>query len=236
MIRYSARTPGVTGAYARLARDHFKARRAAAIVATDIASVRGRAAVQTKMRGAGLGRLGNAIGQTSTRKLRRSGAVDKPFGVMFARNGDESQAGGTLEAYSRGAFISAKRGKWLAIPQRAIPRFINFGGRRLRTTPEIYNASSLVQTIGKLVFIQTSATRAKLVVRKVTLSPKTGRAARDRGQRVRSRVREKEVVAFRLILNTRRAQRFDKDSEFGREAAKVPDLISDELARQGYIG
>jgi hypothetical protein len=205
--------------------------RRAAIVATEVTSKGAQKSVQARIRSVGLGRLSNAVAQTSSAREKDFRNGDKPYGVLFARGGDETLAGGALESYSRGATITASGGKrWLAFATAAVPKFISAGGRRFRTTPELYRNSSLETSIGKLVFRQISDNRAVLIIRKVTLSPKTGRAKADTGRATRTRVREKEVVAFVLIRVTRRAQRFDKDQIVGQWARKVPYEMSKALA------
>lgn len=207
--------------------------RQASIIATDKAARRAQTSLKRVMRTAGLGRLGNAVGSTSTlRKDDRSGRT--PYGVIFARGGDDSLAGGALEAYSQGVTIRAQQKQWLAFQTDALPRRIG----RYRTTPERYNSSSLVQSIGKLRFKPGGPDRAYLVVDKVSLSPKNGRAKKLGPRKPRTRiVPDKEVVAFVLIRVTRRGRRFDKDVVIGQEASRMPDdlataMRSIELARK----
>ena len=227
-MKFGVRVPDARKEIERRKRGFLDARHKAAIRATDLRSKTAQRALQAKIRGVGLGRLGNAIGQTSTLKLGRAGSDDKPFGVIFARGGDESLAGGALESYNRGSVIRARRGTWLAIATRAIPKFVSLGGRRFRTTPELYRASSLASSIGALEFKPISSTRALLVIKNVTVSPKTGRAKADLGRRTRTRVKQKEIVAFILIRVTTRAKRFDKDAIIGPEADKIADDIAND--------
>lgn len=231
-MRFTTKHPDPRRAFEQAKREYRRDIRRAELVATDRASKAAQKAIQTKIRAVGLGKLGGAVGQTSALR-KRIGSGDNPYGVIFARGGDESSGGGALEAYSRGALITAQRGKWLAFPTRAIPRFINAGGRRFRTTPELYKASGLVTSIGRLVFKPISSSRAVLVIQKVTLSPKTGRAKADTGRRTRTRIREKEVIAFILIRVTRRAQRFDKDAIVQGPASKMPEYLAEEMERSG---
>lgn len=229
-MRFQAKVPAVRKETSAAGAQYQRDLRRAAVLATDRASKGAQKSLQMRIRSVGLGRLANAVGQTSALRDRSFKDGDDPYGVLFARGGDESLAGGALESYSRGATITASSGKrWLAFATSAVPKFVMIGGRRFRTTPELYRNSSLVSSIGKLVFKPISASRAVLVVRKVSLSPKTGRAKARTG-RERSRVPAKEVVAFVLILVTRRAQRFDKDQIIGAWARKVPYEISKALA------
>lgn len=199
----------------------------AALIATDRASINGRDELRQKIRGVGLGKLGNAVGQTSAWKKRQRDR--QPYGVIFARGGDDSRAGGALEAYSRGTTIRARNGKWLAFPTSAVPRNVVLDRRRRRLTAGGFGKSGLVTSIGRLEFRPVSPKLALLVIRNVTLSPKTGRAKAATGRRTRTRVPVKEVVAFVLIRVTRRAQRFDKDVIMARNSRRVPKLLEEAL-------
>lgn len=197
----------------------------AAFVATDRASRGAQGAVQRRMRAAGLGRLSNAVGQTSALKKRQ---YDRnPYGVLFARGGDESLAGGALDAYSRGVTIRTKERKWLAFATKAIPQRV---GRR-KITPALYEAGGFGARYGHLEFRPVNPRLALLVIRDTSITAK-GRI-RERGKRLgRGSTAQKEVVAFVLIRFTRRAQRFDKLAEVRPYGASVPQLIQEELKRR----
>lgn len=233
-MRFTVEIPDIRRQIGLARQQYEKDIRRAALVSTDRQSKQGQRRIQAKIKAVGLGRLGGAVGQTSALKRRQTGRKDNPYGVVFARGGDESQGGGVLEAYSRGADIRPRRGEWLWISTRAVPRYVSMGGRRMRLTPEIYRASGLVAKLGPLVFIQKSSNRAVYLIKKVTTSPKTGRAQRDTGRKLRSRIRQDAVVAFVGIRNTRRAQRFDKDREAAFEAARGPEYMGEEMLRLGY--
>ena len=204
---------------------------------TDLAIQKAHRHIQAKMRSVGLGRLDRAVGWTSAKRKNQKDRT--PYGVVFAKGGDESRSGGALEAYSRGATISAqhfywgKNGPWLAITTAAAPRYISIGGRRRRLTPSLWMRAGLDQKIGKLKFIQITPNKAILVVRKVSLSPKTGQA-RALGKRMpRTRIVPKgNTVVFVLIRQTRRAKRFDKDEIMLFYARRIPDYMARTLA--GY--
>lgn len=229
-MRHTATTASVAKAIIAEGAQTRKDLRAAAIIATDRAGRESQRAVQERIRGVGLGRLANAVGFTSS-KIRGLREGDDPFGVIFARGGDESLAGGALESYSRGSTIVAQQGQWLAFATKAVPKFVSAGGRRFRTTPQLYNASGLVSSIGKLVFKPIGVNRAVLVIKKVTLSPKTGRARAQGPGRSRTRIPQKEVIAFILIRVTRRAQRFDKDAAVRMVSVRVPTYMQEALAQ-----
>lgn len=216
-------------------RDRFKKdQKRAAIEVADLAGEKMYRHTQAKMRSVGLGRLPNAVGFTSAK--RKGGKYDPkygPYGVMFARGGDESLAGGALESYSQGTTITPENGTWLAVPTAAAPRLVNVGGRRRRLTPARWKAVGLDQRIGKLIFRQIRSDLALLVVRKVSLSPKTGQAKALGKRAPRTRiVTDRDVVVFILIRQTRRAKRFDKDEIALLYHNRIPDYLSRVLA--GY--
>lgn len=204
-------------------RRHKKALYTAAQLSTDESSVETQAAVQAKIRGVGLGKLAGAVGRTSSK--RKVQKPKRPYGAIYARGGDESRAGQALESYTRGATIIPKRGRWLAFPTNAVPRTIN----RRRTTPMLYRRSGLQTSIGVLHFVQVNPRLALLVVRNVTLHPKTHQAKRAGKRAPRTRVPAKEVVAFILIKQTRRAVRFNKDREVWKVARTMPDKMKKNL-------
>lgn len=203
----------------------------AAQYATDRASKGAQVRVQGKIRAVGLGRLSGAVGQTSS--LRKRQKPRQPYGVIYARGGDESRAGQALEAYSTGVTIRARNGSWLAFATAAVPRTLarKMEGRLAgkRTSPLSYRLGGMQTSIGTLVFKPIRPGLAYLVVRNVTLHPKTHRAKRAGPRAPRTRIPAKEVIAFVLIRVTRRAKRFDKDREVRPEAARVPDYVFEYL-------
>lgn len=231
-VSISARTPDI-----RAVRDDWRRiereNRRAALDATAEASKKAQRNIQAKMRSVGLGRLANAVGQTSARQKRQTSPDRDPYGVIYARGGDESRAGGALLAYSEGATIRPRRSEWLAVPTDAAPRLVTVGGKRRRLTPAMWESAGLNQRIGKLIFKRIRQNLAILVVRKVSLSPKTGRAkALGASGRTRTRIPKNEVVVFVLIRQTRRAKRFDKDQIVEFYANRLPDYLRRILA--GY--
>lgn len=231
-VRVIVRIPDIRSIRSDIDRIQRENRRAA-IDATDIASKKAQGHVQAKMRSVGLGRLANAVGHTSSKRKRQTAPGRDPYGVIYARGGDESRAGGALEAYSQGATIRPVRGEWLAVPTKAAPKFVSVGGRRRRLTPALWESGGFNQRIGKLIFRQIRSNLALLVVRKVSLSPKTGQAKALGARRPRTRVvPDGDTVVFVLIKQTRRAKRFDQAAIMRAYADRVPDYMRRLIA--GY--
>jgi hypothetical protein len=221
-IRFMFKVPDFKAAFAGEARTYRRKREQAAHIATDRASREAQAVLRARMKSAGLGRLGNAVGQTSS--LRKKGK--SPYGVLYAKGGDDTLAGGALEAYTQGVIIRARNRQWLAFQTQAVQRLI---GRR-RMTPERYNQSSLVTRLGPLHFRPVKPGLAFLVARNVTLSPKDGRAKAAGKRAPRTRIPAKEVVVFVLIRFTRRGKRLDKDQTVAPVFAKVGPYYGEALA------
>lgn len=189
----------------------------------DRATKLGQKGVQQRIKAVGLGRLAGAVGSTSSeRKQRRD---DKEaWGAIFARGGPKSRAGGALEAYTNGATIRGRNVQWLAIATKALPRRIG----RYRMTPERYKAAG--SPLGPLVFKRLSANRAILIAQgDFTVSVKTGKAKRASGRKTRTRVPKRDVIAFVLIKETKRAKRFDQKEIVRRAASFVPKYMDEEL-------
>lgn len=213
----------------------------ASIEVTDLAAGRAQRRIQARMRSVGLGRLDRAVGYTSALKKgqRNNSPLRRPhpYGVIFAKGGDESRAGGALEAYSRGTTIRPQSGSWLAIPTEAAPRLVGVGGRRRRLEPKYWASAGLNQKVGRLIFRQISPRLALLVVRRVSLSPKTGQAKALGKRAPRTRiVPDKDVVVFVLIRETRRAKRFDKDEEIRFEQRRIPFYLAVTIQRYRGTG
>jgi hypothetical protein len=191
--------------------------------AVDRATRLGQRGVQQKIKAVGLGRLAGAVGSTSSERKRRRDP-ENAWGAIFVRGGDESRAGGALQAYTQGATIRGRNVEWLAIPTRALPKRIG----RYRMTPERYEAAG--SPLGPLVFKRLSRNEAILIAQgDFTVSRKTGKAKRFAGRATRTRTRQRDVVAFVLIKETKRAKRFDQAQVVRLAATKVPAFMAEEM-------
>lgn len=240
-MRFSVRVPNIPReietAKREWKRDHLKAAR----IATDRASKDAQRELQRKMRSVRLGRLANAVGQTSSlrKKSTGTGPADRawgapaPYGAVYARGGDNSRAGQALEAYSQGVTIRAGATpglSWMAYPTQAAGRIIRLprikngkpGFGNYRNTPS--------RQANRLRFVRLSPNRAMLVLDKAEVSVRTGKARPQRDRKSKAFNREKFVVMFWLIKVTTRAKRFDKDSYVQRAARNVPRFMIEALA------
>lgn len=224
-MKHTFRPPNVRGLVARDKEKHRRALYRATQEGIDQATIGAQRRVRSKIRAVGLGGLANAVGKTSSFQQRKTPV--KPWGAIYVKGGDQSRAGQALESYSRGAVIRARRRNWLAFATNAVPRTI---GRR-RTTPELFKKAGMVTRIGQLHFVQVKPNLAFLMLRNVSLHPRTHQAKRLGPRPTRTRVAVKEVVAFVLIKVTRRAMRFDKDREIAKAAREVPTRIGFLLDR-----
>lgn len=192
----------------------------AARIATDRAARETQQHVKRRMRSVGLGRLGGAVGQTSALRKKQD---DRFYGVIYAKGKSkpDDRGAGALEAYSEGVTIRARNTTWLAFQTTAVPRR---AGRK-RMTPFRYQTMGYQAALGPLEFRPINSKMALLVIKKVSLHPKTGRAKRAGPGRSRTRVDKKEAVAFILIKVTRRAQRFDEKLIAQVYAKRVPEYM-----------
>lgn len=201
--------------------------------ATDQAAAGALQDIRSTMRGQRLGRLANAVQQTSDQKKGRiqdrGDGGWSASGVVYARPSGE-RVRGAIKAYTEGAVIRAKKGRWLAIPTGEIPSRIG----RKKITPELWARGGLNERIGVLHFVPTRKPGiAMLVAQGVSVNPLRARSARrlPKSGRPRAGRVAVSVVAFILIRQTRRSKRFDPHEIAARWQARVPRLMQAALSR-----
>lgn len=199
--------------------------------AVDKATRLARDKTKSTIQAAGLGRLANAVGWTSSKQKGASPDDENAWGAVYARGKTEGRGNQALMAYSQGAVIFPTAGKkWLAFASKAIPTRSN----RFKMTPARYNASGLTESIGKLRFVATKNPRvAFLVAVDVTVSRKSGRAKGFAGRTPRGSDREKSVIAFVLIRYTSRARRFSQKEIMQFAVASIPGFAAEYNERGG---
>lgn len=189
------------------------------------------------MQAAGLGRLGYALGTGSDLEkgtIKKTANGFSASGYVFTRSGSE-RSRGALESYLKGSEIRPAKGRFLWIATDEIQRLAGKGRDRTRVTPATYKEFGLEQKVGPLVLIRSVNGNPLLVVKGASVSA-SGKArsarARTKTGRLRKGQREKEfIVAFIGIPRTSRKARIDADAIFARGAARVPELLSQSMAR-----
>jgi len=209
----------------------------AALIATDRASRAAVTQVRQQMASAGLGRLGNAIGQTSDLRdgrgvKRRGERAFSASGVVFVRS-KSPRTLGAIEAYTAGATIRPRNGRWLWIPGADIQRLAGGKGDRQRVTPGSWARLGLDKKIGRLEFVPSVNGRPLLIVRGagVSLTGKRGsaRSLKKNGQARRGQIAREFLVAFIGIPATSRAARVDVAKIMREAADSLPALFSQAL-------
>lgn len=226
-------TRDLDSALATFNREAESRMRRAALVATDRASKRLLTEVRGAMTGAGLGRLGNALGATSD--LRRGAGVHSTGNGAFSASGSvlirsgSQRSRGAIISYTEGRNIRPTRGRWLWVPTPDLPRI----SMRYRLTPEAWRQNGLDRRIGPLVMIRSINGRPLLVVRNVGVALSGARGSvkslKKNGEARRGQVAKEFLVAFVGIPSTARAARIDVRAIAQSVAADLPALFAQAL-------
>lgn len=207
---------------------------AAALIATDASSRRALLALRNEMAAARLGRLGNAVAQTSdlqkTKTVFRTSDGFRASGMLYVRSRSERTVG-ALAAYTRGANIRPVRSRWLWIPTDDIPRV----SKKMRLTPALWQKNGLESSIGPLVRIRSINGNPLLIVKNVGVSQAGKRRSakglrRDGNPRKGQRLKE-FLVAFVGIPNTVRAARVDVQQIVNKARAALAQDFNKALER-----
>jgi hypothetical protein len=235
MISAKLRRPGL-GPFREYQRNAIQRAESAALIATDRASNSAKLGIRQDMAGAGLGRLGLALGSGSD--LRKNGRVhrygQKGFsasGWIYTRSRSERSLG-ALKIYSEGGDILPVTGKWEWIATKNAPKRIG----RYRTTPALYLKSSLVSSIGPLVFLPgRHPGEAQLVVKNVSTraagNPNPRRLPRS-GRTRAGREAHDFIVMFIGIKRTSRTQRFSPIDRYREQQSKLPSYWYQAMGEQ----
>jgi hypothetical protein len=219
-------------------RDTESRLKAAALNATFKRAEAAKNEVREKMAAAKLGRLGFAIG--SGGDAEKNGAV-RPMGNGWSASGwlfvrsQSPRTKGAIEAYTEGAEISPRKGRYLWIASDDLPRLVGRGADRERMTPAVYNQRGYAEKIGPLRFVRGRGGTAFLIVRSTTVSasgkPRSARAPKRNGQPRRGQAAAENVIAFIGIPRTSRAARVDVREIVRRHQALLRDDIIAELRK-----
>lgn len=196
------------------------------LVESDRAAKEAKEEIRDEMSGVGLGRLGNAIGNTSDLKLgkgvHRSGGQVSASGIVHIRSRSERTVG-AINAYTRGATITAKDGGWLWIPSDDLAA--RAGGRwGKKMTPALYRKFGFVQKLGPLVRIQGDA-GPLLIIKNVGVSlsgkPRSAKSLKKNGEARKGQLRVDYIVAFTGIKETSRRARLNPRAIASRAAQRM---------------
>lgn len=195
--------------------------------------------IRQAMAGAGLGRLGNAFGDTSD---LAKGGIQRRYpnggfsasGTVYVRNKSERTMGAIL-SYTRGSEIRPVRGRWLWYPSEDILRVAGSRGSRQRVTPGNWSSLGLDSRIGPLTFVKSANGRPLLIVRNVGVGAagqaRSARSLTKRGLPRKGQVQREFVVAFIGIPRTSRAARIDIQALLNQVAGELPALINSEIGK-----
>lgn len=207
---------------------------AAALLATDRMARAGLARIRQDMAGAGLGRLGNALGATSDlaqgRGVHRRGGGWSASGVIFLRS-KSPRTIGAMVSYTQGAEITPVRSRWLWIPTDAIPRVTG----RYRMTPALWQKNGFNTKIGPLVRIKGPKDNPLLIVRQVGVNAagksRSAKSLTKRGLPRKGQVRRDFIVAFVGIPRTSRRARVNLTTIVQNEMQQMPQFFRQAMER-----
>lgn len=195
--------------------------------------------IRQAMAGAGLGRLGNAFGDTSD---LAKGGIQRRYanggfsasGTVYVRNKSDRTMGAIL-SYTQGSEIRPVRGRWLWFPTEEIRRVSGAGAKKTRVTPGNWSALGLDTKIGPLTFVKSANGRPLLIVRNVGVGAagqaRSARSLTKRGLPRKGQVQREFVVAFIGIPRTSRAARIDIQALLNQVAGELPALIRNEIGK-----
>lgn len=210
----------------------------AALEATKVAARRAVTRVRDEMKNAGLGRLGNALGNSSDLEKRgavyRKGDGFSASGVVFVRAKSE-RSRGAIKAYTEGADIKPVRGRWLWIPTDEIQRVAGVKADRARLTPGNWAKMGMDRKIGPLVFAKSATGNPLMIIKNVGVSATGGsrsaRSLRKSGAPRKGQVAKEFIVAFFAIPRTSRQARVNVAAILKSVAGELPALFNEALGR-----
>lgn len=204
----------------------------AAVRSVAVVATRGRSNIRSAFAGAGLGRLGNAIGSNADEQIVRQGRDRFSVSARFFTRSRSERTLGALASYTQGSTITPQRGRYLWIPTDNIPRI----SKRERLTPAMWRANGLDKRIGELVLIRSVNGHPLLVIEGggLALSGKksSARSLTKSGRARKGQVRKELIVAFVGIPRTARAARVNLTAILEGIRAELPAILATELAKE----
>ena len=188
--------------------------------------------IKSAMASAKLGKLSGAIGSGSdvsrnrVPDINQVGVARWRAGGFIVARGNSLRTSGALDAYINGAVITPKKGRWLWISTKEIPRRVG----RYRMTPALYVKGGFEKKIGELTFVKgKNAGEAFLIARNVQVNKALGFGRAQRipktGNLRPGKVKRDTIIAFIGIRVTRRDSRFNPVAIGTRVAQGLPAKI-----------
>lgn len=174
-----------------------------ALNVSDRAATRAKNAIRQDMAGAGLGRLGLAIGSSSDKSMGRGifkrGEVSSASGNIHIRSRSPRTVGAII-SYTEGAEITPVKGRYLWFPTDNAQRVIGSRGNRARLTPALWRQRGLDSRIGPLIQIRSINGNPILAVRNVGVSQVAGGRTRARGLTRRGAPRRGDALRELVVM------------------------------------
>lgn len=210
------------------------------VIATGRGTSRLKTDLRDGMRGAGLGRLGQALGSVSdadrggTGKRYPDGSISAG-GVIFVRSRSARTVGALTSYLGDGSTeITPRRGRWLWFPSDEIRRIGGSGAAKRRLTPGNWSKFGMDRKIGPLVRVTARGGRPLLIVKEVGVSA-AGRRRSARSLTKSGRPRKGDVsagiIAFIGIPRTSRQARVDHRRLHREVMAELPAMMRQALGR-----
>lgn len=197
------------------------------------------AMLREDMTGAGLAGLGRALKATSDDerggvKVRYANGGFSVSGIVYVRSASE-RTRGALAAYTAGAEIRPRRGRWLWFPTDDVQRFVGKGKDRQRLTPANWAPSGMEARLGPLVPIRSVNGYPLLAVERVGTSlagkRRSARSLTKAGRpRKGQRIRELLIVFVAIPFTSRRA-RVNPRARQREVMASLPTIFRQKLGR-----
>ncbi len=241
-LRATLTRPNADAAFDDWYRQASQVIESAALRATDKARRLALRQIRGQMQDAGLGRLGNALGSTSDlekgRGVHRRPNGSSASGMVFIRSGSE-RSRGAIDAYTAGADIRPKRGRWLWVATPEAGRLIGSGKNRRRLTPELYRQNG--EPLGPLVLLKSVNGRPLLAVKTVGKSMVGARGGKVRSLTKSGRARKGDrtvqlAVLFVGIPPTARSARVNIRAIMAEITRTLPELWAQEMKRRPHNG
>ena len=179
--------------------------------------------LRAQMNGSGLGnRLGNTWRQVTYPENRDSINASS---VVF------SKAPHIVHAFDNGGIITARNGKYLAIPTDFAPKYAGGGKNRKQMTPQNFEQITGME----LFFVERKGKYPILVARGVRVR-KSGAIVRQRTLKATKKMGERtnlngvvQVPMFTLVPVVRLRKRIDVERAFRHWGQQVPQFIEQEM-------